>query len=317
MSQASRTRTRAEERRAAAQRRIRDRRRRRQARIAGFAALAIALAVGGVWWGVNRSNGASGQALYQFRESDYHSLALDPANPDTVYFGNHAGLQVSRDGGVSWSDTSLTGQDAMGLAAPAGGQRRYAAGHNVFAVSDDGGETWRPQTNNLPGLDLHALAGSPSDPMRVYTSPAGQGFFTSADGGATWSTIAAPPVGGGGMGIVALAVAADDPLHVYAGSSGLAESRDGGQTWTTLQSPPGAVMALATSSSAGGQLYAGTERGVYARVAEGGWRRVALDANGTILALAAAPVLGGDRIVALDDGGNFYRSDDGGATWTS
>lgn len=34
--------------------------------------------------------------------ADVHSLLIDPANPDRVLFGSHAGIMESRDGGFSW-----------------------------------------------------------------------------------------------------------------------------------------------------------------------------------------------------------------------
>lgn len=316
MTKAVAPKTRAQLRKEEARQRARRRQHQRLlARLGGLGAVVLLLGFG-IWWVALRDDaGATGeQALYQFSTDDFHALAFDPVDADTVYFGHHGGLQVSRDGGGSWNDTNLTGVDAMQLAMPASdSQRLYAAGHGVFYVSSDGGMTWREQPNNLPGLDLHTFAGSPSDPMRLYAAPAGQGLFTSSDGGATWEVAAMPP---GEMGMTALVVSPDDPLHLYAGGGNdtLLESTDGARTWQALPGPPGTVMAVAAALDGQATLYAATAQGFFKQARGGGWERQSIEPDGVILAIAVSPVEP-SRIAALDQSGNFYRSDDGGQSW--
>jgi len=47
---------------------------------------------------------------------DYHALLVDPADPDHIFLGMHAGLHESSDGDRSWTQAGLAGQDAMNLA---------------------------------------------------------------------------------------------------------------------------------------------------------------------------------------------------------
>jgi photosystem II stability/assembly factor-like uncharacterized protein len=199
---------------------------------------------------------------------------------------------------------------------PADSSRLYAAGHDVFYVSTDGGESWASQPNNLPSLDLHAFAGSPSDPLRLYTAPAGQGIFTSADGGATWEPITLPP--GADRAPVALVVAPDDPLHVYGGTgSTVAESTDGGKTWQELpgSGPAGSVITLAISPDEPTTLYAGTDQGLFTRTTDGTWRDLEVDTSGAVLAVAVRPTQP-ERVAIVDQNGNFYRTDDAGESWS-
>ena len=53
-------------------------------------------------------------------------------------------------------------------------------------VSNDGGATWRNQPTNLPGLDLHTFAASPTDPTRLYTVPVGVNGYDPGTGPGSW-----------------------------------------------------------------------------------------------------------------------------------
>src|SRR5256885_1958440 len=46
---------------------------------------------------------------------DYHSLLIDQQDPEHLWLGTHYGLYESTDGGRTWSEAGLGGQDAMNL----------------------------------------------------------------------------------------------------------------------------------------------------------------------------------------------------------
>lgn len=275
----------------------------------------LLVAVGiSIWWTRTRDDGVSGTAIFQFQTADVHSLVFDLADADTLFFGHHGGLSVSEDGGFTWLDSSLSGADAMqqsvALAEP---PRHYVAGHDVFMVSVDDGATWQPQPNNLPSLDLHSFAGSPSDANRLYAVPAGMGLWTSNDGGATWTETALPSTPD--TQPVALAVAPNRPERVYLARGGqIAISDDAGANWQTTPAPEGIVYTIAVAADVDETLYAGTNQGLWRRPADGSWERMAVEASGDILALAISPAQP-LRVAVVDSNGNFYRSDDGGASW--
>src|SRR6266545_5387543 len=75
------------------------------------------------------------------RTSDYHSLLVAPSDPARLLLGTHQGLFGSSDGGRTWRKVGLSGHDAMNLARPSA-EMIWVAGHNVFAKSTEGGETW-------------------------------------------------------------------------------------------------------------------------------------------------------------------------------
>jgi len=297
--------------------------RRRQQRLflrGGLAAIAVVAVAVAAWWLISRAGSPGMQVLYRFQTQDFHSLAIDPADPETIYFGHHGGLLVSQDGGRSWQAGTLSGVDAMQLAVPAvDPDRIYASGHGVLMVSQDGGQTWVSPAHNLPALDLHGFAVAPSDPNRVYAFELGTfSLYASSDGGVTWEARTLPP--DLNQGILPLAVAADDPQHLYAGVGGqLWESLDGGQSWQQSRpGPGGTITALAVS--AGGQvlLYAGTDQGLWKLDSSGNWQKLPVELREAVLAIAVAPLASGaERVVLVDAQGNFYRSDDGGRTWLS
>lgn len=279
----------------------------------GVVVLVVALALlGASRLMADDDTAAPASALYRFQTEDFHSLAFDPVDAGTIYFGHHGGLMVSQDSGVTWQESTLRGVDAMQLAFPASGQQRYASGHDVFYVSADGGTTWQPRQTNLPGLDLHAFAGSPSDPNRLYTIPLDLGLYTSADGGMSWQAATLPPIPE--TQPTPIAVAPNDPRTVLLARYGqIATSRDAGMTWTSEPGPPGIITALAVAADDRQTVYAGTNQGVYRQTADG-WEALPIEPDRAAVAIATSPTERG-RIAVLDQRGNFYLSDDGGATW--
>ena len=96
---------------------------------------------------------------------DYHSLLVDPTNPDGLLLGTHVGIYRSSDAGRRWGFVKLENRDAMNLARVGTGKTVWMAGHNVFARSADGGQTWQElHPSSLPSLDVHGFAVDPRNP---------------------------------------------------------------------------------------------------------------------------------------------------------
>ncbi len=206
---------------------------------------------------LNRAGDGTGsaQALSTLRTGDYHSLAISPSDPKTVFFGHHGGIKKSTDGGKTWQDLPIN-QDAMGMAiSPKDPKVMYIAGHDVYAKSTDGGKTWQTARPALPGTDIHAFAMSPSDPKHLYAYVVeANGLFESRDGGSSWQ----PLIGQAPQGIMGLGIAAGDPETMLAGTmrQGVMRSIDGGRTWSSGGgSLPGGSMSFATSPGSPGLVY--------------------------------------------------------------
>jgi len=274
--------------------------------------VAVALIAVATWW-VSASVNSDGPitSIAVLDTPDFHSLLVDPANPDRILFGSHAGIQESRDGGFTWADGTLRDTDAMQLTTnPDAPETIYATSHDVFQVSQDGGQTWQPQAHDLLGTDIHGFAQDPGDSRRLYASVVGMGTFTSGDGGATWQSLPDQPAGSG--------VLAAGPGILYSGAGpDVVASRDGGVTWDVLATlRSGQVISLAVSSGDPQTIYAGTPNGI-ARSTDGGETWTERGPEGVpILAVAVSPADSG-QVFGISSEGAVYHSDDGGESWRS
>src|SRR5207249_6923529 len=218
-------------------------------------------------------------------------------------------LYVSSDGGRHWRFNALSGDDAMNLARP-GGATIWLAGHEVFKKSSDGGATWsdvRPA--GLPSLDIHGFAVDPRNPKTLYAAVAGQGLYRSRDGGRSFS-LASNQVGGN---VMALAVLRDGRILAGDMQQGLLESSDGGASWKRRLRAQ--VMGLAVNPTDPKRLLT-TGAGI-ALSTDGGrsWRSVLdlPDGAGPVAWARSNPQLA----YAVRFNRTFYRSADGGKTWSA
>lgn len=276
-----------------------------------FAALWIALA--GFLYFNAAAQAREQNPVATLRATDFHSLAISPANPNRVFFGQHDGGMVSPDGGRTWEPMNVSG-DAMAVTiSPAAPPRVYLAGHGVFARSDDSGKTWRAVENNLPSQDIHALVALPKVADALYAFVVGRGLFLSEDGGTRWQLVAnALP-----NAVSALAVL-PDAIFVGTQGEGVWRSDDGGATWQSANSIVGGALrgrnvnALAFDYTTG-TLYAGTEEGLSLNQNRGsGWVRRNLNSDIAALALSAD----GQTVVAVNSRGQVFRSTDRGVSWS-
>jgi hypothetical protein len=148
-------------------------------------------------------------------------VAVDRNRPGTIYFAHTAGIQVSHDGGATWSDAS------------AGLRRKYTAALRVDSRragvlvagteqgifrSEDGGASWK--LAGAAGIQVLHIEQSPHEPCFWLASTEGSGLFASRDCGATFESAGNLGVG---RNLYDLAVAG--------WGIGVAISEDGGKTW--------------------------------------------------------------------------------------
>ena len=240
---------------------------------------------------------------------DYHSLLVDPANPNRLLLGTHVGVYESTNGGIAWRFAGLEGRDAMHFARDLDGNV-WAAGHNVLERSEDGGRTWKAvRPDGLPGLDIHGFAVSPKVDGLVYAAVAGKGLYRSDDGGGSFRLISEDV----GPRVSAIAIAKDGTLFAAEADRGVLVNANGdGVEWVeTLDMPTLGLAANALEPPRSRVLAAG--RSVQLTTHGGGWKVVLpLRRGAGPVAFAAsdprvAYVVGFDR--------RLYRSDDGGETW--
>ena len=249
-------------------------------------------------------------------------LAIDPKADDTVYIAAASGgVWKSTDAAVTftraWPDdvTQAVGALAAGSdgtlwagtgeASPGGGSIVYG-GTGIYK-STDGGATW--ERSGLPNSGAFGrIVVHPNDPDTIFAAAAGnlfvpggqRGLYRSTDGGAEWERVLAGPNDTTGAVDISIDPSNPDNLlvslwdhyrtpaeRIYAGEgSGVYRSTDGGTTWTraadvTMPDP-------ADNGRIGVAFSPADPKRAYAIIAN--------RLNGTY--------------------GTFFRSDDGGVTWT-
>lgn len=238
----------------------------------------LGAAQGGVWCTTN--GGQTWQPMTDNAPTQaVGAIAIAPNNRNTIYVGtgegnlsgdSFAGMGVlkSTDGGQTW--VTLAADTFMGLAFsglvidPRNPNTLYASiTSGVFgrrAVSDlslgkkkgiykstDGGVNWNLVLADEffsvnPGTDIEI---DPVNPATLYATIFTQGIFKTTDGGNSWKKLGTglPQFG---FNRIDVGIAGSDTNVVYAsfGSSrnndllGLFKSTDGGVTWNTIAPPP-------------------------------------------------------------------------------
>lgn len=258
------------------------------------------VADGGVW---RTRDGAQTWEPLTDREATLSggSILLDPNDPNTIWFGtgegngaidNYAGIGVlkSTDGGMTWTASNDFSGSVRRLALhPSEPSRLYAAGDSGCYLSTDGGATF----NLMTGVGLPTNAGAsdvlvrPDDPNVVFCAiwgGANGGIYRSTDHGASFSLLTKGLPAEGTVQRISLTVSKSNPDVMLAGideSNGTVyKTTDGGDNWTAL-----------AGGSAG---YCGSQC----------WYDNAVGIDSA------------DPNVMYAAGVGFYRSLDGGATWT-
>lgn len=206
--------------------------------------------------------------------------------------------------------------------------------------SDDNGSTWVPINDNAINLSVTTIDQSPFDSDVIYygtgewagnsAGVAGDGIFKSTDGGFTFSQLAntAASVNSHFQRVCKIEHAKDDASTVYAGTKngGCYRSVDAGVTWDPVHStgrvedivtfPDGSVLLAIRSDG----LYHSVDGSAssFSKVSDptllASMRRIEIDAAVRDPYLVYAGFEGASPV----DGFNgFYRSTDGGLSWTA
>jgi photosystem II stability/assembly factor-like uncharacterized protein len=260
-----------------------------------------------------------------FRGGRTRAVAGVPSRPNLFYMGAvDGGVWASTDYGRTWNpifDSEPTqsigaiaippsNPDIIYVASGEGLQRPDLSIGNGIYKSTDAGKTWT-HLGLRDGQQIPALAVDPRNPDRIFAAVLGhpygangeRGIFRSTDGGVTWEKVLYKGENTGGSDVV---VDPSNPDIVYAclwqsrlgpwednnafagSEGGLFKSTDGGQTWRKLsQGLPDDVVQInvAIAGSQPQRLYA---------------------------SLSTTQPVG----YASGKGLGFYRSDDGGESWT-
>ena len=252
---------------------------------------------GGVWKSIDA--GRMWEPVFDSQPvASIGAIAVAPSAPDVVYVGSGEstlrdsagygdGVYKSTDAGKSWTHLGLADTQHIGKIA--------IDPHN-------------------PDIVFVAAIG------HLYASNAERGVFRSRDGGKNWEKVLykSPDIGA-----VEVAIDPSNPQIVFAG------------LWNTRRPP---WFTYSPTNGPGGGIYKSTDGGTTWAPLAGGLPREGIGRSGIAIAPSdsrriyavvdcllpehapagalTAPVAGGTADKPVPRQGGFFRSDDGGATWT-
>ncbi|MFL6625540.1 MAG: WD40/YVTN/BNR-like repeat-containing protein [Vitreoscilla sp.] len=233
--------------------------------------------VSGVGMGGWRIAQNAGQRIYTgYQDAAWSGLALQPfqgngvavsGNGQVLVLGGFfTDLQVSVDGGATWTDEAGSGSniwDLIGISYD--GSHILATGNgNGVTLSTDGGSTWQATALGSAYWSAFAISG---DGSHMAAVPYGGDVRESTDGGLTW--VDASAAGNRLWNGIAIS---DDGMKQVASEQGgaLWLSTDGGLTWAQSSAPTGQNWGSVHSSADGVHLFAATYGGYLYTSADSG-----------------------------------------------
>jgi photosystem II stability/assembly factor-like uncharacterized protein len=150
-----------------------------------------------------------------------HDMKRSPVSPETFYMQFHGGLYRSNDAGETWNDIGADRgvpsdfgfplvidrtDDRRAFVIPLSGAEDRTTPEGKLRVyeTNDGGDSWTARTDGLPQDNAYltilrqAFCGDErgGNELGLYFGATSGDVFGSADGGASWDTVARylPPV---------------------------------------------------------------------------------------------------------------------------
>jgi photosystem II stability/assembly factor-like uncharacterized protein len=246
---------------------------------------------------------------------DHHDVWIDPKNPRRIIAGNDGGVDISTNGGATWTAPALP------LGQPYHVWADTRVPFRVAGALQDIGTAQGPSDSltigGIPNADWYEVGGGeagfvvsdPTDPNVVYAGEYG-GYLSRYDHRTGESQVVGiypeNPSGHGGEDLkyrfqwtAPIALSPHDPKVVYHAANVLFRTADGGQTWTAI-SPDLTRNDKSKQGWAGGPI-TGDNTGV--------------EIYCTIFAVAESPVAKGVIWTGSDDG-LVHVTRDGGKSWT-
>jgi photosystem II stability/assembly factor-like uncharacterized protein len=231
-------------------------------------------------------------------------IAVDPADETRVFVaatgplftaGGERGVYRSEDAGQTWTRVLQGDNDTTGASDvhidPTDPSRVYAVLWDHLRVPDfrryggvgsgiyrstDGGTSWLRLAGGLPppgaNVGRIGLGLAPANPDRLYaiyvdTTGVFSGFFSSTNGGDSWTQHAANSTLSSsqstyGWWFARIWVDPADPLRIFVAGVPLVVSTNGGTSWTAQSSIHADQHAMAWDPQSPGRVYLGNDGGV-------------------------------------------------------
>jgi hypothetical protein len=185
-------------------------------------------------------------------------VAVDRHAPGDIYFTHTRGIQVTHDGGATWSDASAGLHRKYTQAIRVDSRRRgvlLAGNEEGIFRSENGGGSWK--VAGAAGYQVLHIEQSPHDPCFWLAATQEGGLFASTDCGVTFESNGNLAVGRN-ISDIAFDPASPGRIAVAGWGTGLAISEDRGKTWQDRNAglPGTAVWSVAFDPVHPGRIYA-------------------------------------------------------------
>jgi len=292
--------------------------------LCGGVDLHLSTNAGKAWTRVTRWDAERGK--HNYAHADHHHLLMPVAAAGRVYDPNDGGLDISEDGGVTWSNRSkglaVTMYYGMDVAQSDGRNFGGGAQDNGTLVTTDGGSDDHFQ---ILGGDGGWMVYDPADVGHLYASYYNMGIWRWRDGKQADVSPPAPKDEARSVWMVYITMDPRDPNTVFAGSKRVWRTKNDGKDWKpvspVLDGSPISAIEIAPADSK--RIYVGTEYGGFFRSLDGGGTWSA-DLSGATLPgyqitrIDSTAKLGADWLfitIANFGHSHVFCSKDGGKTW--
>jgi photosystem II stability/assembly factor-like uncharacterized protein len=259
-----------------------------------------------------RSKNAGGEWIeFRVGNGDVRAFAIHPANSKVIFAGGsntRSGLWRSTDGGASFREVGKDLPESNLVSRlridPAKPDTMYMTTRRGGYKSVDGGESWTPFGGVVADEEIEGFALHPTAPDTLFAGTK-KGFHKSTDGGDSWTRIS-----GGLPRYVISAIAfhpqSPDTMWVGASSAGVFKTTDGGKTWVESNGGFAAAWIDDVWADPSGTMFTETRSTLWRNDGKG-WKDVGRKLD--------EMVFQGNTIHG-STGSSYYRSTDGGVTWT-
>ncbi len=261
-----------------------------------------------------------------YAHADHHCLLMPAATPGRVYDPNDGGMDVSDDGGVTWTNRSngLAATMFYDIDVAQSDERMFGGGaqDNGSIITADGKiDTY----SEVLGGDGGWMVIDPKQAGHFYASWYNMGVFRWRPG--QQPTDVSPPASKQEQDAVWMVYITLDPSNskrVFLGSSRVWRTQNDGTNWTPVSASLDgyAISAIEVAPADPNRVYVGTEAGGLFRSTDGGKTWSANVASGvlpghTITRIETNPTNARQLFVTVANVGHahVFRSDDGATTW--
>src|SRR5947209_244844 len=259
----------------------------------------------------------------QYAHADHHALLIPSQTPHRIYSANDGGVDVSDDGGDTWSNRSngLAVTMYYDIDVCQSDEQIFGGGaqDNGTLITDDGKAD---DHREILGGDGGWMVIDPAEPSHLLCSHQFMGIYRYRHGQV--QDISPPAAEKDLIWMCRITMDPSDPDRIYVGSNRVWFTDDDGDTWKVISpdldgSP---ITALEVAPADSQRIYVGTENGGIFRSVNGGANWSANIAGSTlparIITQIATDAMAADTLivtVGLTDHSHVFRSDNGGLIW--